>query len=140
MAVTVLLKLAALTGDGRYRDAAEAALALVTSYAHRYPTAFSHWLGAFTTALGDVTEIALIGDPATADTGALLGVMRGEYRPFSVIALAADARQANESAVSLLHDRVKRGGKATAYVCRAFACRAPVTEPTDLVAQLASPA
>jgi uncharacterized protein len=138
MAATVLLKLAALTGEGRYRDAAEAALTLVTSYAHRYPTSFAQWLGAFAFALADVTEIALLGDAASVDTAALLGVVRGEYRPFSVVALAAGARQANDSSVPLLHDRVLRDGKATAYVCRGFACRAPVTEPSDLAAQLAS--
>ena len=45
MAAQVLLRLAALTGEGRYRDAAESALRGVTSVAHRYPTGFAHWLG-----------------------------------------------------------------------------------------------
>ena len=136
MAATVLLKLAALTGEGRFRDAADAALGLVTSYAHRYPTAFGQWLGALTLALGDATEIAVVGDPAAPETKALLGVVRGEYRPFSVVALAADARQASDSAVPLLHERVMRDGNATAYVCRAFACRAPVTDPDELSTEL----
>ncbi|MEX2547737.1 MAG: thioredoxin domain-containing protein [Chloroflexota bacterium] len=138
MAVTVLLKLAALTGEGSYADAAERALAQVTSYAHRYPTAFGQWLGALAFSLSDVTEVAIVGDPAADDTRALLDVMRGEYRPFSVVALAG-GRRANEKAVPLLHDREKRDGKATAYVCRGFACRAPTTEPAELAAQLASP-
>ena len=109
---------------------------LVTSYAHRYPTAFGQWLGALTLALGDATEIAVVGDPAAPETKALLGVVRGEYRPFSVVALAANARQASDSAVPLLHERVMRDGNATAYVCRAFACRTPVTDPHELAAQL----
>ncbi len=138
MAVTVLLKLAALTGGGRYSDAAERALAQVTSYVHRYPTAFGQWLGALTFSLGDVTEVAIVGDPAADDTRALLDVVRREYRPFSVVALAG-GRRAGEQAVKLLHDREKRDGKATAYVCRGFACRAPTTEPAELAAQLASP-
>ncbi len=38
MATTVLLKLAALTGEGRYRSVAEAALRQVQPYLGRYPT------------------------------------------------------------------------------------------------------
>jgi uncharacterized protein YyaL (SSP411 family) len=138
MAATVLLKLAALTGDGRYADAAEAALATVVSYAHRYPTGFGQWLVAMTFAIAPVTEVAIVGEPGGNDTHSLLSVVRGEYRPFSVMALAAAARQANESAIPLLHERVARDGHATAYVCRAFACRAPVIEAAELAAQLAS--
>ena len=138
MAVTVLLKLAALTGDARYGEAADGAMAQVAPYAHRYPTAFAQWLAALIFELGDATEIALVGEPGSADTAALLDVVRGEYRPFSVIALAADEQQAKDSPVPLLRERALRDGKATAYVCRAFACRAPTTEPAELASQLAS--
>ena len=44
MATTVLLRLAALTGEGRYRTAAERALASVGPYLARYPTGFAQWL------------------------------------------------------------------------------------------------
>ena len=44
MATTVLLRLAALTGEGRYRAAAERALATVGPFLARYPTAFAQWL------------------------------------------------------------------------------------------------
>ena len=46
MATHVLLRLAALTGEGRYRDAAERAIAAITPFAARYPTAFAQWLQA----------------------------------------------------------------------------------------------
>jgi len=138
MSATVLLKLAALTGESRYTDAAERAIGSVTSYAHRYPTSFAQWLGALAFDLGTATEIAIVGERDSADTRALLDVVRGEYRPFSVVALAAGARQANESTVPLLRERAMRDERATAYVCRAFACRAPTTEPAELAAQLAS--
>ena len=138
MAATVLLKLSALTAEPRYSAAADRALAQVSPIAHRYPTSFGQWLTAYTIALGDFTEIALIGSPDAEDTRALLGVVRGVYRPFSVVALAVGTRQANESAIPLLHDRVMRDERATAYVCRAFACRAPTTDAAELAAQLAS--
>jgi uncharacterized protein YyaL (SSP411 family) len=41
------------------------------------------------------------------------------------------------AAVPLLQDRGLVDGQATAYICQAFACQAPVTKPAKLQAQLA---
>ncbi len=132
MAAEVILRLSAFTGDDRYRTAAEAAIAQTSAYARRYPTAFAQWLNALTLATGDVVEIAIAGDPASPESQGLLSVVRAGYRPLSVVAAGAGG------AVPLLADRPQRDGRATAYVCRDFACRAPVTEPVELVAQLTS--
>ena len=134
MASHALLRLAALTGEARYREAAERAVAQVAPLAQSYPTAFAQWLNAVTLATGELLEIAIVGEPGAADTAALLGEVRSGYRPLAVVA----AGESEGSAVPLLHDRPMRDGRATAYVCRNFACRAPVTEPADLAEQLAS--
>ncbi|MDL2334597.1 MAG: thioredoxin domain-containing protein [Chloroflexota bacterium] len=132
MAAEVLLRLSAFTADDRYRTAAESAVAGVTAYALRFPTAFAQWLNAMTLATGDVVEIAIAGDPTSVDAQGMLAEVRKGYRPLSVIAVGTSAT------VQLLADRPLRDGRATAYVCRNFACRAPVTEPADLAAQLTS--
>ena len=44
MAARVLLRLAAWTGEGTYRDAAERAMRTVVPYVARYPTGFAQWL------------------------------------------------------------------------------------------------
>ncbi len=62
MATTVLLRLAAWTGEGRYRAAAERALGTVAGYLARYPTGFAQWLQAATFATADVVEVAVVGD------------------------------------------------------------------------------
>jgi uncharacterized protein YyaL (SSP411 family) len=134
MAATVLQRLAALTGERRYADAAEGAIATVTAFVHRYPTAFAQWLSAIAFSLGDPLEVAISGAPDDPGTRALAEVVSSGYRPFAVLAVG----QHEDTQVPLLEDRPMRDGKPTAYVCRAFACRAPVTEPPDLAAQLAS--
>jgi uncharacterized protein len=136
MAALVLLRLAALTGEGRYRSAAEDALSLVADIAHRYPTAFGQWLVATHQALAEVDEIAIVGDPAAPETSALLAVAFAGYRPHQVVAAAASS---DENDVPLLADRSRIDGRATAYVCRGFACRQPVTEPIELARQLGRP-
>jgi uncharacterized protein YyaL (SSP411 family) len=137
MAAQVLLRLAALTGEGRYRDAAEAALRGVAGVAHHYPTGFAHWLGAFQLALGPLYEVAIVGAPESPDTAALLATINRGFRPMIVVAVGAPDEP---SQVPLLLDRPLHDGRATAYVCQGFACRQPVTESTDLEAQLSSAA
>jgi hypothetical protein len=137
MAATVLLRLAAWTGEGRYRTAAERAIRTVAPFAERYPTAFAQWLSAIDFALGDAVEVALVGEPADAATQALLAPVARVFRPNQVLAVTADPAG---SAVPLLRDRSMVGGVPTAYVCRGFACRLPVTDVDALRAQLAEPA
>ena len=131
-AATVLLELAALTGDGKYRTAAERALRLVTAFASRYPTGFANWLSAIDFALADVIEIAVVGEPGIPDVERLLSRVREGYRPNQVVAVG----DPESSVVPLLGGRVAIANKATAFVCRNFACRQPVTEPEALAAQL----
>ena len=135
MATTVLLRIAAWTGEGRYRDAAERALGTVAPYLTRYPTGFAQWLVAAAFAAGDVVEVAVVGDPDEDATGALLEPVRARWRPFQVLAAAAPATVL-ASAVPLLHDRVAIDGQPTAYVCRDFACELPVTDPEALRSRL----
>ena len=137
MAAGVLLRLAAWTGEGRYRSAAERALRTVVPFVARYPTGFAQWLTAIDLALSPVAEVAIVGrrdDPATR---ALIVEATGGYRPNQVTAAAPDDAAAAGSAIALLHDRLAVDGRATAYVCRSFACRLPVSDPAGLAEQLA---
>ena len=96
----------------------------------QYPLGFGQWLQALAYALSKPREAAIVGDPQAADTQALLNVVRDSYRPFQVVALGAPCGQ--PPIVPLLQDRGPVDGQATAYVCQAFACQAPVTNPLEL--------
>jgi uncharacterized protein YyaL (SSP411 family) len=133
MAVHVLLRLAALTGESRYRTAAERAIAAVAPLAARYPTAFAKWLSAIDLALSDIAEVAIVGAPDEPGTRELLAVASGGFHPGRVVALAADP---TASAVPLLEGRTRIRDRPTAYVCRNFACQVPVTDPDALGDQL----
>jgi uncharacterized protein YyaL (SSP411 family) len=134
MATTVLLRLAALTGESRYREAAERALATTTPYTVRYPTAFAQWLQATDFALAPVAEVAIVGDLDDPATRELLEIAAGGYAPNRVV--AASPLTGEPSAVPLLAERTRLQGRPTAYVCRQLACRLPVTDPDALRDQL----
>jgi len=135
MAVTALLKLAGFTNELRYVDMAHQALVQMQPMMSQYPLGFGQWLQALSYALSKPKEIAIVGDPDSADTQALLRIARDGYRPFQVIALGAQDTQ--PAAIPLLQDRGLVKGRAAAYVCRDFTCQAPTTEPEVLQAQLA---
>jgi uncharacterized protein YyaL (SSP411 family) len=137
LAAYVLLRLAAFTGEGRYRDAAERAIGAVAPLATRYPAAFAMWLQAIDLSLSSIAEVAIVGDLEDAATRRLLGVGSGGYAPSRVVAAGAGAGSATASAVPLLRDRPLLKGRPTAYVCRGFACQAPVTDADALERQLA---
>ena len=133
MATRVLLRLAALTGERRYREAADGALATITPFLARYPTGFGNWLSAATLAVAGIVELAIVGDPADEATRALLAAARAGEPPNLVVAVGANP---DASAIPLLSGRTRIDGRPTAYVCRDFACRLPVTDPAALVDQL----
>jgi uncharacterized protein YyaL (SSP411 family) len=116
-----LLRLAALTGQARYERHAIDVLLLAGTLAQRYPPGFGHLLQALDFHHARVREIALVGD----DTSALERVLRGEFRPHVVLA-GGDGVDA--TGVPLLEGRVAVAGRAAAYVCEGFSCRAPVTD------------
>ena len=123
-----LLRLARLTGEARYEDAALGQLRLLHTIATQHPNAFGHLLAAIDFALADVREVALVGD----DRGPLEQVVRAGFRPHLVLAGGAP------DGVPLLEGREPVGGRAAAYVCERFACLRPVTEPDELRALLDS--
>jgi len=133
MATTVLLRLDALTADPRYGAAAARALATMGPYLGRYPTAFAQWLCALELAHAGVTEVAIIGDPDAEATRRLRRVADRGYHPFRVLAVCASSETTR---VPLLAGRFALHGRATAFVCRDFACRQPVHEPEALDALL----
>jgi hypothetical protein len=121
-----LLRLAALTAERRYEDAAVGALRLLHAVAPQHPAAFSHLLQALDFHFATVKEVAIVGP----DAAPLERVVRGEFRPHLVLAGGPP------DGVPLLAGREPVDGRAAAYVCEHFTCQRPVTEPAELAALL----
>jgi uncharacterized protein len=116
---------AALTGSGRHRDAAEAALASVAAIAERAPR-FAGWsLAAAQSMLEGPEEIAVVG-PAGPVRDALSLAAR---RRTGALVIVADGPRDD---VPLLVGRTPVDGRPAAYVCRGFVCERPVTDPAAL--------
>jgi uncharacterized protein YyaL (SSP411 family) len=115
----------AITGEGRYRQAAEEALATVSQLMSRAPR-FAGWsLAAAATMADGPLEIAVVG-PAGPERDALAAAAR--RRPGSVVLVADGPRED----LPLLAGRTAVDGRPAAYVCRGFVCERPVTDPALL--------
>ena len=77
-----LLRLARMTGESRYEDAALSLIRLLHTVAPPHPLAFGHLLRAIDFYLAPVREVALVGD----DVRELAAVVRGGFHPHVVLA------------------------------------------------------
>jgi uncharacterized protein YyaL (SSP411 family) len=122
VAALALLRLGALTGEARYTDRGEAVLGWLADAMASHPQAFTHALGAVGMVVSGVTEIAVVGDRPD-----LVRAARSRYLPNAVLAWG-------EPFDSPLWEGRQEG---QAYVCRNYACHAPVDDPDRLLEQLA---
>jgi uncharacterized protein len=128
-----LLRLAAFTGEREYEERPVELFRILHKACARHPQAFGHLLQAMHFHFSSPREVALVGDSVDA----LAGVVRGKFRPSLVLAGMRPGDAAAETAVPLLRGREPIDGRSTAYVCETFTCRLPVTEPAELLRQLA---
>jgi uncharacterized protein YyaL (SSP411 family) len=123
-----LLRLAALTGERRYEEAATGVFALFAKPAVQHPDAFAHMLRALDFHLSPTREVALVGD----ELGELASVVRD--KPLFHLVLAGGPQGSEDP--PLLSGRTTVDGKPAAYVCQNFTCQLPVTDSGNLKKQL----
>jgi uncharacterized protein len=137
VAADVLQRMGLLTGDPEPERIGVSAIRLVRDALESAPTGFGHALCALDRYLGPSREVAIVGDQDLAATKALVDeVLVARFLPNTVLAIATPADAEATEAVALLRDRTQLDGRPTAYVCRRFACRLPVTRPEELAEQL----
>ncbi len=134
VAAVVLLRLHVLTGEERFRARAEEILRLYHAAAAQNPFGFTTWLEALERWSEGATEVVVVGDAAAPDAVALWRVAASRWIPHRTL-VRVSSGTAEVPAVA--RERPEVDGRATAYVCRHFACSRPVHTPDELAALLA---
>src|SRR6266508_1565143 len=123
MLAYVLLRLARIYGDDELERRAVGVLQLLANGMRRAPSGFGWALCALDLHLAPPRELAIIGNPNDELTRAALE----PWQPNAVVAFGPSED------VPLLAGRTAVAGKPTLYECERCACRAPVTDPSELV-------
>jgi hypothetical protein len=129
-----LLRLARLTGRAEYEKAAADTSTAFSRQIASQPSAFTFFLTALDMAVGPSEELVVVGEAGAEDTRALLDVAWEGYHPSRVV-LFRPAGQAGRPIVDVApytRDFTPLDGRASAWLCRDFACERPVDDPRAL--------
>ena len=133
------LRLARFVDDWSYEKWARLILDGNADAMMRSPQAFTRMLCAVDLLLYPPQEIVIVGKPQSADTQALLRALHARFVPNKMVMVAdpaGDDFADVEDRIPLFKGKKMISGKATAYVCRNFACGSPATTPEDFVKEL----
>ena len=134
LAAANLLRLAQLTNSAGLRERAEKTIASAADQLARLPSAMTQMLCAVDASLAKPRQIVIAGKRDAADTKALLREVRAVFSPNQIV-LLADGAATQEwlgARLEFLRGVSPVDGKAAAYVCENFTCKAPITEPAKL--------
>ena len=144
-----------LSGDDRYRRAAQAGLGLVAALAPERPLAFGAALGLFDELYAPIEQLVIVSpdrpDASATQTNAAAEAQNSAATaprvayPVTLLHLArrhaagviasvseSQARAFAAAGFDLFAARTAPSGQPTAYLCRDFVCQLPVTDPVQL--------
>ncbi len=126
-----LLMLGHLTGDAALISLAERTLQRYGAGLGRAARVMPYMLANVAHFRLPATQVVLVGAPDREDYRALEAVVASRYLPAAVVVPVADPA-ALAADLPWLAAMTMRDGRATAYVCRDFVCREPVTDAAAL--------
>ncbi len=137
VAADVLLRVALLAGDAAADRRARQVLRTVAPALDRTPTALSRMLCTVDRALAAPSDaVVAAATPADEAAAAFRTALAVAYLPNLVVASVADGD--STATWAIFEGKRPIEGRATAYVCRGYACEAPTEDPVVAVAQARS--
>ncbi|MDD5201357.1 MAG: thioredoxin domain-containing protein [Terrimicrobiaceae bacterium] len=123
-----LLRLGWLLHDDAFVGRARRVVGSFATILRRMPSAVPQMLCALDMLLAPPRQCVIAGGRGAADTAALARALHRKFEPNRVILFAGDTAASREMKPI--------GGRAALYVCEDFACRAPITDPSEIVPRL----
>jgi hypothetical protein len=121
-----------------FRAAAVRAIRAYGGVIARHPRAFPKSLNVVDLLLEGPVELALVGKPDSADLEALRRAVARHFLPNRIEAVVDPDRPNGGTALPLERGKSLVDGKAALYICRDYACLAPITDPAEAASTLAS--
>jgi hypothetical protein len=137
IAALCLLRIGRMTGRVDLEERADSLLREFAGAIESQPNAYTQMLSAVDFALGPAAEIVIAGEPGASDTEAMLAEVGRRFLPRSVTMLRPPGeRPAILDVAPILEGMVPVEGRAMAYLCEGFSCRAPARSAEELARML----
>jgi uncharacterized protein YyaL (SSP411 family) len=133
-----LLRLAEITGDDQYLDAASMLFSAFHDSLTEQPTRLAEMLLAVDYSLESTKEIVIVAPEHGAAPDEMLDRLRSQYLPNRVLLVVreGDDLAAHAALAPLVKGKTARRGRVTAYVCENRVCAYPTSEPDEFERQL----
>jgi uncharacterized protein YyaL (SSP411 family) len=133
MAAITLIKLAKLTANERYLDAAEQTMQAAVELMQRYPSGTAQMLLAVDLYLGPTYEVVLAADDSAESQAVRIDLLR-RFIPNKVLAWAD--QKVPQKLAELLNGKEMIGEQPTLFVCAGFTCQSPATGSQEITRAL----
>jgi uncharacterized protein len=125
LSAELLTRTGAVFDDERYRSTAARIVERESAMLARFGPAFGRMLSVLDSTLAAPVEVAIVGARDDEATQALVRAAHARFLRNVTVVGRLDADEV--AGVPLLEGRERLEGRATAFVCRGYACRLPVT-------------
>ena len=139
VAVFNLLRLGHMTGKADYLTKAERIIKSFSAEVEQHPAGHCQLMVALEFALNPNYEVVIVGKPQKKDTMMMLAALGKPFLPEKVALFRpADLEAAAEVTriAPFTLPMAAKNGRATAYVCREFACKLPTTSIDQMLKNL----
>ncbi|MGD9132549.1 MAG: thioredoxin domain-containing protein [Desulfobacterales bacterium] len=132
-----LLWLARLTGDPKWDNHARELLRGFAGTVKAQPTAFTFFLLGVDFLLRPGQEVVIAADPDKTEAQQMLAALNLNYTPHKVALVKSDQNAKRLAKFAGYTDGLQLvKGKATAHVCKGFACKEPTSDVQTMVAHI----
>jgi uncharacterized protein len=130
IAILNLMRLALMTNRTDFRQSAEKSLAAFAPRLSAGPVTLPQMLCAVEFQTAEPREILIAGERDAADTQTLLRTLWSHFVPNRIVLLidSPEARRVLGQGIASVESMTPVNGRASAYVCRNYACQLPVSE------------
>ena len=132
VALMNMLRLSRMTGNLDLTNISGQIMKTFAETVNNYPSGYAQFLCALDLALGPTKEIVIAGEPGSEDTKQILKEIGRRFLPGKVVILHPEKDKSIEEIIGFVKDQKTIDGKATAYICENYACKAPANDMNQI--------
>ncbi len=133
-----LLRLWRITSRTELEEMAEKTMDAFSGEVATHPYAYTQFLCALDFRIGPSYEVVIAGRPDTPASRAMVHALQRPFMPNKIVIFrpTGEERPGITDIAGYTASQTGINGQATAYVCRDFACKAPTTDPSAMLASM----